>query len=109
MGMEAEANEAMDKAIKKPDATVGAIHQFAKTLLAAGKKEKAMEIFRYNAQQHPEDKFTTNVGLARGYTAMDDKKNAIKHWELAIKNIPDSQKSFIATYEGELKKVKEGK
>ena len=68
-----------------------------------------MEIFKYNAQKHPEDKFTPNVGLARGYTAFGDKKNAIKYWELALKNLPENQKANIAFYEGEIKKLKEGK
>lgn len=108
LGREVEANETMDKAIKKSDASVQAIHQYARTLLNAGKKEKAMEIFQYNARKHPEEKFTPNVGLARGYTAMGDKKNAIKYWELAIKNIPDNQKQNLAFYETELKKLKEG-
>ncbi|MFM7854309.1 MAG: tetratricopeptide repeat protein, partial [Flammeovirgaceae bacterium] len=109
LGREAEATETMDKAIKKPDASVQAIHQYGRTLLSAGKKEKAMEIFKHNAKKHPEEKFTPNVGLARGYTAMGDKKNAIKYWELAIKNIPDNQKQNLAFYETELKKLKEGK
>lgn len=108
-GKEAEANEVMDKAIKKPDATVQAVHQYGRTLLAAGKKEKAMEVFKLNAQKHPEEKFTPNVGLARGYTAIGDKKNAIKYWELAIKNVPDNQKQNLSFYEAELKKLKEGK
>jgi tetratricopeptide (TPR) repeat protein len=108
-GKEAEANEVMDKAIKKPDANVQSIHQYGRTLLAAGKKEKALEVFKLNAQKHPEEKFTPNVGLARGYTAIGDKKNAIKYWELAIKNMPDTQKQNVALYEAELKKLKEGK
>jgi hypothetical protein len=37
-----------------------------------------------------------------------DKKNAIKYWELAIKNIPENQKPFLTAYQDELKKVKEG-
>ena len=109
LGRTADAEVAMDKAIKIPNTPVGAIHQYARGLLTAGKKEKAMEIFQFNAKSHPEDKFTTNVGLARGYTSMSDKKNAIKHWELAIKNIPENQKGNVGLYEGELKKVKEGK
>jgi hypothetical protein len=109
MGREADAMPLMDKAIKIPNTPVGAIHQYARGLLTAGLKEKAMEVFQYNAKIHPEDKFTTNVGLARGYTALADKKNAIKHWELAIKNIPADQKANIGFYEGELKKVQEGK
>ena len=109
MGREVDAMIIMDKAIKIPNTPVNAIHQYARGLLTAGQKEKAMEVFQYNAKIHPEDKFTTNVGLARGYTALADKKNAIKHWELAIKNIPADQKANIGFYEGELKKVQEGK
>lgn len=109
LGRDAEANTEMDKAIKDPGATVQAIHQYGRSLLAAGKKEKAMEIFKYNAQKYPNEKFTPNVGLARGYTAMGDKKNAIKHWELAMKNLPEDQKANLAFYEAEVKKLKEGK
>lgn len=108
MGKDADSEVVMDKAIKHPTASVSAVHQYARTLLVSGKKEKAMEVFKYNFKAHPEDKFTPNVGLARGYTALGDKKNAIKHWEAAIKNIPENQKQNLAFYEGELKKLKEG-
>jgi hypothetical protein len=109
MGKQTEASEIMDKAIKLPGTSVNAIHQYARSLLNMGLKEKAMEVFQYNFKTHPEEKFTTYVGLARGYTAMGDKKNAIKNWETAIKNLPENQKGNIAFYEGELKKLKEGK
>jgi len=109
MGREAEADAITDKAIKLPGAPVMGIHQYGKRLLAAGKKEKAFEIFQYNFKTHPEEKFITYVGLARGYTAMGDKKNAIKNWEIAIKNAPDNQKPFLLVYEDELKKLKEEK
>jgi len=108
MGRDAEAETVMDKAIKHPTSPVGAIHQYARSLLLAGKKEKAMEVFKYNYKTHPEDKFTPNVGLARGYTAIGDKKNAIRYWEQAIKNLPENQKQNLTFYEGELKKLKEG-
>jgi len=106
MGRNDEADAIMQKAIKDPGATVADIHQFGRSLLNAGKTEKAMEVFKLNRQLHPDDKFTTYVGLARGYTATGDKKNAIKNWELAIKNIPDAQKGFLPQYEAELKKLK---
>jgi len=109
MGRDAESNAEMEKAIKDPNASVQDIHQYGRSLLAAGKNEKAMEIFKYNAQKNPNDKFTPNIGLARGYTAIGDKKNAIKHWDLAINNLPENQKGNIAFYEGEIKKLKEGK
>lgn len=109
LNRESEANAVMDKAIKHPTATVAAIHQYGRSLLNSGKKEKALEVFKYNAQSHPAEKFTPNVGLARGYTAVGDKKNALKYWDLAIKNLPAEQQQFLPQYEAEVKKLKEGK
>ena len=108
MKKSAEGDAVMDLAIKHPTANVAAIHQYGRSLLAKGDTKKALEVFKYNQKEHPEDKFTPNVGLARVYTALGDKKNAIKHWELAIKNIPENQKPNLAYYEGEVKKLKEG-
>lgn len=108
LNREAEADALMVTAINHPTATVQAIHQYGRTLLGSGKKEKALEVFKLNRQRHPEDKFTTYVGLARGYTAVGDNKNAIKNWEIAIKNLPENQKQNLALYEGELKKLKGG-
>jgi len=109
LGREVEANAAIDKAIKDPSATVGGLINIAESLLDKGQKEKAMEVFKYNAKTHPEEKYASNIGLARGYTAIGDTKNAIKHWELAIKNIPADQKQFQPLYESQVKKLKEGK
>jgi hypothetical protein len=106
-GKEEEANQIIDKAIKLPGTSVFNIHQYGKSLLAAGKSQKALEVFQYNFKTHPEEKFTTYVGLARGYEAVGDKKNAIKNWEIAIKNVPDNQKAFLNVYQSELKKLKE--
>ncbi len=109
LGKSAEATAQMDKAIKDPNATVQQIHMYGRALLNGGDKEKAMEIFKFNAQKNPQDKFTPNVGLARGYTAIGDKKNAIKYWDLAIKNLPADQKQFLPQYEAEVTKLKSGK
>lgn len=103
---DAEAEVIMDKAIRIPGTSVQAVHQYGRSLLNAGKTDKALEVFKFNAKNHPEDKFTVNVGLARAYTATGDKKNAIKYWETAIKNIPENQKQNLSFYEGELKKLK---
>lgn len=91
MGKGSEAESVMMKAINHPTASVGQIHGYGRSLITAGKNEKALEVFKTNQKLHPEDKFTPNVGLARGYNAVGDKKNAIKYWELAIKNIPENQ------------------
>jgi tetratricopeptide (TPR) repeat protein len=106
MNRTAEAETVMDKAITLPSATVQAIHQYGRTLLADGKKDKALQIFKLNRERHPEEKFTTFVGLARGFTAVGDTKNAIKNWEIAIKNLPENQKPNLGLYEAELKKLK---
>jgi tetratricopeptide (TPR) repeat protein len=105
---DAEADALMDKAINHATANVQAIHQYGRTLLNEGKKEKALEVFKLNRQRNPTDMFTTYVGLARGYTAVGDTKNAIKNWEIAIKNLPENQKQFLSVYEQELKKLKGG-
>jgi hypothetical protein len=107
LGRNEESEATMKKAINHPSASVSDIHQYGRSLLAAGQTAKAMEVFQFNAKKNPQEKFTPNVGLARGYTALGDKKNAIKYWELAIKNLPENQLANKAFYEGELKKLKE--
>ena len=108
LGRGADAEAVMDKAIKHPSATMQSIDQYGKTLLAAGKNEKALEVFKLNKQMHLKDMFTTNVGLARGYTGVGNKKNAIKSWEIAIKNLPEDQKENLKEYQAELNKLKGG-
>jgi tetratricopeptide (TPR) repeat protein len=106
-----EAEIIMSEAIQLPTASVQDVHAYGRTLVAEGKTQKAMEIFKFNFNRakSADDKFTSNVGMARGYTALGDTKNAIKHWETAIKNIPENNKANLAFYENELKKLKEKK
>jgi hypothetical protein len=107
MGRDAEADAVMDKAVAMADAPVMGVHQYGASLLAAGKKEKAIQVFKSNRDRHPEDTFVTYVGLARGYTAIGDVKSAIANWELAIKNIPENQKQNLPEYEQALKALKD--
>jgi tetratricopeptide (TPR) repeat protein len=108
MNRTAEAEATMTRAINHPTASVQAVHQYGRSLLAEGQSQKAFDVFKLNRERHPEDKFTTYVGLARGYTAIGDKKNAIKNWETAIKNLPENQAGNKPAYEAELKKLKGG-
>jgi hypothetical protein len=109
MGREAEADATLQKALHLPNNDVIAVHQYGMRTLRAGKKEKAMEVFKLNAEQHPEEKFFTFVGLARGQAAMGDKANAIKNWETALRNVPESQKVNLPAYEKALKDLRDGK
>lgn len=106
MGRDSDAEATMEKALHLPGAEPIAIHQYAMRLLRGGKKEKAMEIFQFNFKQHPDEKFYTYVGLARGYTAMGDKEKAIKNWEIALQNVPESQKGNRPVYEKALQDLK---
>lgn len=108
MNRTAEAETVMTKAINHPTASVQAVHQYGRSLLADGQNQKAFDVFKLNRERHPEDKFTTFVGMARGYAAIGDKKNAIKNWETAIKNLPENQAGNKQAYEAELKKLKGG-
>jgi tetratricopeptide (TPR) repeat protein len=101
-----EAEQVMKEAMEM-NATVMEIHQYGRSLLAAGKNERALEVFKMNREKNKDDKFTTSVGLARGYASVGNKKEAIKHWEVAIKNIPEDQKANMPAYENEVKKLKQ--
>lgn len=107
MGKQDEADGIMDRAIKNPTASIADIHQYGRSLIAENRNDKALEVFEYNRKAHPDDTFTTYVGLARGYAVTGDKKKAIKYWETAIKNLPEDQKPNLVYYESELKKLKE--
>ena len=75
--------------------------------MGAGRTAKAIEVFKLNQKRHPEDKFWAYLGLARAYTAAGDKEKAIKNWETAIQNIPETRKGQLPAYEAALKKLKE--
>ncbi len=109
MGRTDEADAILDKAVHMPGTPPAAIHRRAQGLLASGQKEKALALFKYNREQHPDDTFITYLGLALGHTAVGDKKDAIANWELALANLPDSQKANRASFEKALAALKQGR
>jgi len=94
LNKQAEAEKVMEEAIKHPTATMQQVHQYARQLIAQGKKEKALEVFEMNRENNPEDTFTTLVGLARGYHATGNKKKAIKYFKEAAKGAPSGQTEY---------------
>lgn len=101
-----EADAVMNDAMSM--ATMNDIHQYGKSLLSKGKNNRALEIFKLNRQKNADDKFITFVGLARGYAAVGNSKEAIKNWEIAIKNIPENQLANKAAYMEEIEKLRKG-
>ncbi len=106
MGRDSEAESLMAGALRLPGTHPFLIYQYGSRRLAAGKNAAALEVFRLNAKRHPEEKFWTVLGLARGYTAAGDRKNAIANWELALANVPPSQKGNIPRMKQALEKLK---
>jgi hypothetical protein len=104
LGKTAEAAALMKKSI--PLASMVEIHQYGRTLLQQKKPAEALEIFKMNEQKNPNE-FTTSMGLARGYSAVGDYKNALKYATKALAMAPnDANKKFV---EGLIVKLKEGK
>ena len=108
MGRQQEADSVVDKALHIPGTESLPIHGYGVGLIAAGRKERALEVFKINQRLHPDEKFIPYIGLARGYTAIGDKENAIKSWETVLLNVPDNFKAQIPRYQAALKKLKEG-
>lgn len=104
MGRNAEADALLKEAM--PMANMQELHAYARQLLNNKKYAESLEAYKLNAQRNP-NVFTTNVGLARGYSANGDFKNALKYANAALPQAPDKPNKDAV--EGFLKKLKEGK
>lgn len=108
LGRTSEADALMDKALHLPGTGMIYVHSYGVRMLGASRADRALRIFKINQQRHPEEKFWTYYGLARSYTALGDKPNAIKNWEIAIANVPENRKSMLTQFQTTLEKLKEG-
>jgi len=102
-----EAAEIMDEAIKLPGATVFAIHQYGRQLIASGQNEKALEVFKFNHKKN-NGAWPTNYGLARGYAAMGNYKQALKYMQLAKENVPAGDTVNPPIIDQNIEKLKKG-
>jgi hypothetical protein len=106
LGREEEAEKLKKEAIKM--ATTKEVHQEGMQLISADKNKEALELFKFNANKFPKEVFRVNIGLAKGYKATGDKKKAIKHWDIALKNMPETidYQYFMPRLEKELEELK---
>jgi len=109
MGRDAEADATIDRALRLPETDVVRMYLYAAGLLHISRNEKALAIFKSNFQRHPEEKFWTYLGLAEGYTAVGDKNNAVKNWEIALSNVPANAQSDVPEYQKTLNQLKQSK
>jgi hypothetical protein len=105
-GKTADAATTRDKALNHPTASPLDLHQYARQLLTAGKKDEALRVFELNAKRHP-NAWPVNVGLARGYSAVGRYKDALKYAKLALTQAPDDQNKRVL--EEGIKKLEAGK
>ena len=98
LGRDGEAGEILTKAIDHPAATSLQIHRAARQILAQGNKELAMKVFRKNAERFP-DTWPTDFGLARGYSALGQYDQALKHAKIAHERAPNQpNKDALANF-----------
>ena len=104
-GKMAEAKGNMDKALAHPTATALDLHQWGRQLLQRKKPQEALAVFQVNAKRHA-GAWPTEVGLARGYSAVGNYKEALKHAKIAVAQAPDAgNKKFL---EGAIEKLAAG-
>jgi hypothetical protein len=99
----AEADALMKEAL--PLGSVPQIHGYARQLLQQKKTKEAFEAFKLNYDKNP-NIFTTNMGLARGYSALGNYKKAL---EYAQKALPQADRLNKANVERMVKMLEEGK
>ena len=105
MGKQAESDATMDEAMKY--ATVLDLHQYARTLLKLGRKDKALEVFKKNADEHP-GVWPVDYGLARAYSAMGDYKKALEALTKAQTEVPKGDTLNAAAIKINLDKLQRG-
>ncbi|HMQ59790.1 MAG TPA: DUF2911 domain-containing protein [Flavilitoribacter sp.] len=88
LGKTAEANETMEKAVRHPTANANQIHQYGRQLITSGMKEKALEIFKFNFEKE-KGAWPTEVGMARGLSAVGQYDKALEHAKKALEQAPD--------------------
>ena len=98
-----EAKKVMDEAL--PLGTMLDVHFYGRQLLNLKQTDEAMKVYQLNYKNHP-DQFTTNVGLARAYSAKRDYKKALTYMKAALPQAPDDgNKTHV---EGMIKKLTNG-
>lgn len=105
-GLEADAKKTRESALNHVTATAVDLHQYARQLLAQGKKDDAMAVWQLNAKRHPNE-WPVNVGLARGNSALGHYDEALKYAKLALAQAPDEMNR--GSLSEAIKKLENGK
>jgi len=106
LGRDAESDQVMQEALHLPGTSAMDIHQYGRQLVAAKKYDRALAVFKYNAERNG-DAWPVHVGLARGYSATGDLKQALEHAQKALPQAPsDAERQSL---EAMIRTLSEGK
>jgi tetratricopeptide (TPR) repeat protein len=109
LGREDEAEQVFVEALNSFPNDVNTIYWEGRLRVFRGEKETAMRIFQYNKKKFPKNRYHVNLGLAYGYDALDNTKEAIKYLGIAMKHIPEEEdKRYPPFFEKWLKRLKQG-
>jgi tetratricopeptide (TPR) repeat protein len=104
-GKQAEADATMKEAIALPDATAGQIMNYGRQLIRQQRAKDAMVVFEGANKRFPNNSAAL-LGMAYGYDANGDKKNALKFAQNALK--VETTPQGKTTIEAAIKKLEAG-
>lgn len=105
LGKLEESQKVMDEAM--PLGTTFEVHSYGRQLIAQGQVDKALEVFQWNSKTYP-DTWPVNYGLARGYSAKGDYKNALKYLKKSQQFVPEGDNLNKQAVEDNIKKLEKG-
>lgn len=85
MNKQEEGLQLMDESLNLGN--IFQVHGYGRQLISLGLKDKALEVFKWNAAHH-KNTWPVNYGLARGYSALGNYKAAIKYMKKALALAP---------------------
>ena len=106
MGRTAASDSVMTLAFDLPGADAISVYAHGARLLSLQRVDAAMRSFRANEVRHPDERFWVSLGYAQGFTAVGDTARAIRHWESALRTVPESMKAQLSGYEATLAALK---
>lgn len=104
-GKQPEADATMNEAINLPDATAGQIVGYGRLLITNKREKEALPVFELANRRFPANS-TVLMGLARGWSANNDSKKALKYAQEAMK--VETNANFRTQIDGMIKKLEKG-
>lgn len=86
LGRNDEAKKTMDEAL--PMGTITDVHFYGRQLVNQKQIDEAFKVFKMNYDKSPKE-YTTNIGMARAYSAKGEYKKALTYLKVALPVTPD--------------------